>query len=255
MKLKRKLMGFTLAVCMAAGLIPAELSVSAAGTDTGKAIQLVEDGSAANIMGRQESNVYYGTYQQSKKQDGSGYNTDPIKWRVLSNEKGTQPDEGDKLFLLADQNLDVVQYNETNTSITWAESTMRSWLNGYDANENMDGVDYSADDADSFLGSAFSVAEQGAIALTKELANNSNGTTPGGVDTDDYIFLLSLDEVQTEAYGFRADTLSDTARVATNTAYVASGGKTGGSMFPEGNSDIWWLRSPGLNGNCGECRR
>ena len=239
MKLKRKLMGLALAVCMAAGLLPAKVSVSAAGTDTGKAIQLVEDGSAANIIGRQESNVYYGTYQQSSDGNG-GYNIDPIKWRVLSNEEGTQPDEGDKLFLLADQNLDVVRYNETNTSITWAESTIRSWLNGYDANENTNRVDYSAADADSFLGSAFSGTEKSAIPKTA-IENKNNGTTPGGVATDDYIFLLSLEEVQESAYGFS----SDTDRVATNTAYVAGGGKAGGSMLPEGSADIWRLRSPG----------
>ena len=237
MKLKRKLMGFTLAVCMAAGLLPAE--VSAAGTDTGKAIQLVEDGSAANISGEQGSNVYYGTYQQSSDGNG-GYNTDPIKWRVLSNEEGTQPDEGDKLFLLADQNLDVVQYHVDKEAVTWADSTMRSWFNGYDASYNTggnSGIDYSADAADSFLGSAFSGTEQGAIAET-EVENSTGG------ETLDQIFLLSLDEVQKTEYGFRADTLSDTARVATNTAYVASSG-----MYDEGKADMWWLRSPGSNGN------
>ena len=79
MKLKRKLMGLALAVCMAAGLLPAK--VSAAGTDTGKAIQLVEDGNAANISGGQASNVYYGTYQQSSDGNG-GYNTDPITLKL-----------------------------------------------------------------------------------------------------------------------------------------------------------------------------
>ena len=57
---------------------------AAPGIDTGKAIQLVDSGTAANISGGQADNIYFGTYQQSS--DGSGgYNTDPIKWRVLEN--------------------------------------------------------------------------------------------------------------------------------------------------------------------------
>ena len=123
MKLKRRIAGLLLAVCMTAGLLPAE--ISAAGNN--KAIQLVDrdSGSAANISGGQVSSVYYGTYRQSSD-GGSGYSSDPIKWRVLSN-------ENNQLFLLADQNLDVFQYHVDVEDITWEGSTMRSWLNGYDA--------------------------------------------------------------------------------------------------------------------------
>lgn len=112
--------------------------------DTGKAIQLVNSGSAANISGSQEDSIYFGTYRQSS--DGSGsYNTEPVKWRVLSNADG-------KMFLLADQNLDVKPYNSSYISITWEKSTIRSWLNGYGANENSDGTDYSSD---NFIGPPF----------------------------------------------------------------------------------------------------
>ena len=262
MKLRRKVMGLALTVCMMSSLLLPKLSVSAAGN--GKAIQLVEDGSAANISGGQTSNIYFGTYQQrsagsqqpsgtegvdwmksdtaTKQNQGPYYNIDPIKWRVLSNEGKTQPDEGDKLFLLADQSLDVVRYNETRIPITWAESTMRSWLNGYDANENINSVDYSAADVDSFLGSAFSGTEKGAIPKTA-IENKNNGNISGGAGTEDYIFLLSLDEVQNTTYGFSADTSANSIRIATNTDYVQGGGKTSGSMDSTG-VDMWWLRSP-----------
>lgn len=145
MKLKRRIAGFLLAVCMTAGLLPAE--ISAAGNN--KAIQLVDrdSGSAANISGGQVSSVYYGTYRQSSD-GGSGYSSDPIKWRVLSN-------ENNQLFLLADQNLDVFQYHVDVEDITWEGSTMRSWLNGYDASQNIGGtagIDYSTD---SFLAARF----------------------------------------------------------------------------------------------------
>ena len=42
---------------------------------------------------------------------------------------------------------------------------------------------------------------------------------------------------------------NDSSRIATNTAYVAGGGKIGGGMFGVGKADNWWLRSPGYNGN------
>src|SRR5699024_6561333 len=130
----------------------------ATGTDTGKAIQLVDSGIAANIGGKQADNIYFGTYQQSSNGSG-GYNTDPIKWRVLSNANG-------QLFLLSDQNLDVFQYHTENENVTWKTSTMRSWLNGYDTTQNSggsSGIDYTND---NFLDDAFSDKEQNAIVET-----------------------------------------------------------------------------------------
>lgn len=204
----------------------------AAGTDTGKAIQLVDSGTAANIGGGQADNIYFGTYQQSS--DGSvGYNTNPIKWRVLSNASG-------QLFLLSDQNLDVFQYHVDYESVTWATSTMRSWLNGYGAAQNTgsdNGIDYTDD---NFIDTAFSDGEQGAIVDTT-VVNDDNGSIEGGNTTTDKIFLLSIEEVQNADYGFT----DDSSRIATNTAYVAGGGKIGGGMLGVGEADNWWLRSPG----------
>ncbi|MCU7651719.1 DUF6273 domain-containing protein [Acutalibacter sp. LFL-21] len=211
---------------------------AAPGIDTGKAIQFVDSGTAANIGGGQADNIYFGTYQQSS--DGSGgYNTDPIKWRVLENADG-------QLFLLSDQNLDVFQYHTDIESVTWETSTMRSWLNGYDASHNTggdSGIDYTSD---NFIGTAFSAKEQAAIADT-EVFNDDNPTngTEGGNNTTDQIFLLSIAEAQNSSYF--AD---NSSRIATNTAYVAGGGKLGSSyMNGVGEADYWWLRSPGDNDN------
>lgn len=207
---------------------------AAPGIDTGKAIQLVDSGTAANIGGGQADNIYFGTYQQSS--DGNdGYNIDPIKWRVLENADG-------QLFLLSDQNLDVFQYHTDLESITWERSTMRSWLNGYDASHNTggdSGIDYTSD---NFIGTAFSAKEQAAIADT-EVFNDDNPTngTEGGNNTTDQIFLLSIAEAQNSSYF--AD---NSSRIATNTAYVAGGGKIGSSyMNGVGEAGYWWLRSPG----------
>ena len=207
---------------------------AAPGIDTGKAIQLVDSGTAANIGGGQADNIYFGTYKQSS--DGnSGYNIDPIKWRVLEN-------AGGQLFLLSDQNLDVFQYHVDYESVTWATSTMRSWLNGYDASHNTggdSGIDYTSD---NFIGTAFSAKEQAAIADT-EVFNDDNPTngTEGGNNTTDQIFLLSIAEAQNSSYF--AD---NSSRIATNTAYVAGGGKLDSSyMNGVGEANYWWLRSPG----------
>ena len=231
MKPKSKLLSLLLTICLVVGLMPT--AAFAAGTDTGKAIQLVDSGTAANIGGGQADNIYFGTYQQSS--DGSGgYNTDPIKWRVLENADG-------QLFLLSDQNLDVFQYHTDNESVTWETSTMRSWLNGYDASHNTggdSGIDYTSD---NFIGTAFSAKEQAAIADT-EVFNDDNPTygTEGGNNTTDQIFLLSIAEAQNSSYF--AD---DNSRIATNTAYVADGGKIDGGMSVVGEAGYWWLRSPG----------
>ena len=208
---------------------------AAPGIDTGKAIQLVDSGTVANISGGQADNIYFGTYQQSS--DGSGgYNTDPIKWRVLENADG-------QLFLLSDQNLDVFQYHTDNESVTWETSTMRSWLNGYSAEQNTGGSSGTDYTSDNFIGAAFSEKEQAAIAET-EVVNDDNPdwSTEGGNNTTDKIFLLSIAEANNGSYF--AD---NNSRIATNTAYVAGGGKIGGGMLGVGEADNWWLRSPGID--------
>ena len=216
---------------------------AAPGIDTGKAIQLVDSGTAANIGGGQADNIYFGTYQQSS--DGSGgYNIDPIKWRVLENADG-------QLFLLSDQNLDVFQYHTEYESVTWETSTMRSWLNGYGAAQNTgsdNGIDYTSD---NFIDTAFSDGEQGAIADTTVVNDDNPTITQRAARTPPIkSFFLSIAEAQNSSYF--AD---DNSRIATNTAYVAGGGKIGSSyMNGVGAADYWWLRSPrgpGCHGGSG----
>ena len=235
MKQKRRFISFLVAVCLLVGMIP----TVAIAAETGKAIQLVNSGRAANISGSQEDSIYFGTYRQSSNGSG-GYNTEPVKWRVLSNADG-------KMFLLADQNLDVRQYNSRLISITWEKSTIRSWLNGYGANENSNGTDYSSD---NFIGTAFSGEEQSAIcdtyvynATQSDESSNPNPScnTSGGNNTTDKIFLLSIEEAMNSSYFPNGNE----SRKSTNTAYVASCRGTTGV----GNDGFWWLRSPGNDAN------
>ena len=189
----------------------------------------VVGGTAANIGGGQAANLYFGTYQQSSDGNG-GYNIDPIKWRVLENADG-------KLFLLSDQNLDVKPYNSSSTSITWEKSTIRSWLNGYEASENNSGTDYSSN---NFIDAAFSSVEKVAIADTYVYnKNNPSYNTSGGNNTTDKIFLLSIEEANNRNYFPNAN--GNDSRKSTNTAYVASYS----GMYGASKTDHWWLRSPG----------
>lgn len=232
MKPKRRVLSLLLAVCLVVGLMPTV--ALAAGTDTGKAIQLVDSAAAANIGGKQADNIYFGTYKQSSNGSGS-YNTDPIKWRVLSNANG-------QLFLLSDQNLDVFQYHTEKENVTWETSTMRSWLNGYGAASNIggdSGTDYTND---NFLDNAFSGKEQTAIAETAVVNDaNTDYGTDGGNNTNDCIFLLSIDEIYNRNY------FPEYTNFSTNTEYVAAGGKLGSGMYGAGEADWWWLRSPGFD--------
>ncbi len=184
--------------------------------------------------------VWFGNYLQS---DATGEKKDAIKWRVLSV-------NGNDAFLIADCNLDCQQYNTTHESTTWETSTIRSWLNGYDASCNTNGVDYSSD---NFIDKAFTSAEKEAINQTAVVNNdNPDWGTDGGNDTKDKVFLLSIEEVTNPDYGFLSDASEcDNAKIRKNTAYVANGGTIESSgMNSEGSNDQWLLRSPGGIAEC-----
>ena len=217
--------GSLLAVCLVMAMLP----TAALAADTGKAIQLVSEGSAGNLGGGQADNVYFGNYYQSNNST-----KEPVKWRVLSN-------TGGQLFLLSDQNLDVFQYHTEEETVTWETSTMRSWLNGYGASSNTggsSGIDYTGD---NFLDTAFSIEEQRAIVETAVVNDdNPDYGTDGGNNTTDRIFLLSISDLSNRNY------FPSYTNFSTNTAYVAAGGKLGSGMYGAGEADWWWLRSPGF---------
>ena len=185
--------------------------------------------------------IWFGNYwQEDTNGDGTADKNDaktPIKWRVLSV-------DGDDAFLLADKNLDVQRYNDTDTDVTWETCTMRSWLNGYGASDNVCRQDYSSG---NFLDYAFTAGEQSAIKTTTVVnEDNPNYGTEGGNDTSDRVYLLSLGEVTNPDYGFTTSTNSTETREAVNTAYVAAGGEINSDyMNSAGSTAYWWLRSPG----------
>ena len=131
---------------------------------------------------------------------------------------------------------DAKPYNEIYTDVTWATCTLRTWLN------------------DTFLNTAFTSAEQAAIKDTTVVnSDNPKYGTGGGKNTTDKVYLLSIAEASSGAYGFNGEfnASTDETREAKNTAYAKEcGAWTGfvGSKY-EGNGE-WWLRSPGMYGRC-----
>ena len=168
---------------------------------------------------------------------------DKIKWRVLNVSE-------DRALLLADQALDDQKYNTVNASVTWVGSTIRSWLNGYDASKNDLGTDFTDR---NYIDNAFSSAEKGAIVST-DIDNRTTGSYSnnyGGDNTTDKVFLLSsydLYSTDTSAsYGFYKGDSSkyDEARRCKSSTYAkAMGTYTNTSSSYSGNCR-WWLRSPG----------
>lgn len=169
---------------------------------------------------------------------------EPVKWRVLKK-------ENNQALLLSDVALDSQEYNIERTDITWEESTVRSWLNGYGRTFNKYGKDFSSK---NFIKQAFSYAQEQAIVNTNviNMDNLSDGTT-GGNNTKDKIFFLSESEVygnSAAANGFCPDSeILDEARCCKSSVYAKAMGTFGslsGNMTAEKDGYCsWWLRSPG----------
>ena len=185
--------------------------------------------------------VYFGHYPQGADGNG-GFLTEPIKWRVLKV-------DGTDAFLMADKNLDAMPFCEGDGNLGyecfWHESTIRSWLNGYDASTNKKGIDYSTD---NFIDKAFTEEEQSAIKTQEVFTDKDSdwGYHHYESTTYDRVYLLELFEVMNVSYGFPAHDGSAVARTVVNTAYTAAGGTSGSPyMSKEDQKNTWLLRSPG----------
>ncbi|MCD7811804.1 MAG: DUF6273 domain-containing protein [Ruminococcus sp.] len=106
--------------------------------------------------------------------------------------------EANKAMLITKDEIEKKKYHEVDESVTWETCTLRKWLN------------------EDFY-STFAPEEQARILETHlENSGNKKHGTKGGNDTDDKIFLLSLDEAE---------------------KYMTEDERKANSW--------WWLRSPG----------
>ena len=272
-RMSQKLMAWCIAVAMAFCLLPANPREAEA-TTTLKNPSVADNGDGTSTI--TWDCVWFGSYPQSSYQpsaapttptdgetytdvDGTKfvyiegfyepsenpyYKVEPIKWRVLRV-------DGDDVFLLADQTLDIEMYNDHWTGTTWEGCTLRSWLNGYDGSANTVGTDYSSD---NFIDMAFTETEQNAINTTAVVnEDNPHYGTEGGGDTQDKIYLLSVSEALDTSYGFSGeaygvssvDGKADAARCVKNTEYVKERGVSYTNDTAHYPGDVWRLRTPG----------
>ena len=168
--------------------------------------------------------IIFGNYWQEDTNDDGEINTNdekkPIRWRVLSV-------EGDDAFLMADQAIESRPFDEEGSAVTWEKCSLRKWLN------------------EDFIKEAFTEEEQAAIMETTVVnKDNEEYNTEAGADTQDKIYLLSIDEAADTQYGFEesdkaAFHRTSPAREVAQTMY----------SFEAYNAFFWWLRSPGKE-NC-----
>lgn len=154
--------------------------------------------------------VQFGAYPQSNIS-----RRDPIQWRILDISS-----DGQYGLLMSIYGLDKVDYHTARTSVTWETSYVRAWLNT------------------TFYQSAFTLTEQSAIRLTR-VRNDANPyypDTPAGRDTDDYVFLLSVNEALTYLPNRMDRCIPATEYAFSRGAYRNRSGD---------DYSWWWLRSPG----------
>ncbi len=149
--------------------------------------------------------VKFGEYYQSNKQ-----NKEEIEWKVIAK-------KSKRILLLTKYAIDCKPYNKTDKPTTWADSSMRKWLN------------------DEFLKENFTSGEEKLIDLaTVNADKNSNYATSPGFKTKDKVFVLSIVEVKKH--------LGRKGLDCKPTNYT----KDFGAYIDEDNGNCWWwLRTPG----------
>lgn len=154
------------------------------------------------------------------EQDGNLENgPEPIEWIVLAEDDG-------RVLLFSNLVLDQVPYHEKKENITWADCSLRVWLN------------------DTFYQGAFTREERALISKTvlQNVGNQASGAE-GGVDTEDHVFILSLNEV----IAFASCNPNIPGLYAYPTPYAISHGL---DLHEDWKTCCWWFRTPGVDQSC-----
>lgn len=170
--------------------------------------------------------ITFGSYEQ----DGLMTNgKEDIEWIVLS--------KTDKeMLVISKYVLDLLPYNTKATEITWADCSLRGWLNN------------------SFYKTAFTKSERKMIKTTKlKNTGNSEHGTAGGKSTKDKVFLPTAEDMLNTKYGFSDSGYSDDNRIVyitefakiqnQNKAYYNDALISDEGRYPE----YCWLRTPGMD--------
>ena len=162
--------------------------------------------------------IVYGSYEQ----DGDTSNgKEPLEWLVLKR-------DGNNLLVITLYAVESRVFHTERDYITWEGCSLRAWLNG------------------EFLDTAFSSDERSAIRTTTVASQPSPDypEIPAGNDTEDKLFLLSIQEAET----LFAD--GNGLACSPSEALVAGGGFTQSKKpwyAKHPYACLWWLRSPGMD--------
>lgn len=163
--------------------------------------------------------VKFGKYEQD---NDTANGKEDIEWKVIDK-------NGDYHLLLSTRVLDCMQFNTTPGHITYASSSLRRFLNG------------------TFYNNSFSASEKSKIFKIKNKNDaNVKFNIDAGADTDDYAFVLSLEEYK-RYFGDMDDLYENRDAVAYGTMYAYTKG-----LEVNAHEDMWcqgyspyWLRTPG----------
>lgn len=195
---------------MAASLA-AVIAVAACGCGAPQTEENLQDISAQLAEARQWDVVTFGSCEQDGNIDDGA---EPLEWYVLDI-------TGDKALLLSVFVLDCLPYHDSAVDITWADCSLRTYLNG------------------TFYEETFSDAEKKKI---EPYENENTGNTlleiDGGENTQDNVFLLSQEQADVYFNEEQEQWFYERAE-ATQTAVEA------GVYVSEDGYSPWWLRGPG----------
>ncbi len=211
---------------------------------TGETPQATEDTSQTTVTAVEtnERPVYeigdlveYGTYEQ----DGDESNgEEPIIWRVL--------DKNESAYLLLSENIiEVAEFKHNEGSSPWNYCNLRDWLNKRFYNDHLyDDKRFSIKETE--------ITNLGSIEYYSKY-NRGVDKTP---NTTDKVFLLSLEDIESDYFSGTSGWEEDPSRVAYATEYVKNRvneiKESGESLIDRATDQLdidgslyWWLRTGG----------
>lgn len=141
-------------------------------------------------------------------------------WRILDIKNNTA-------LIITEDIIEQRPYHTTYKDITWADCSLRKYLN------------------DEFY-NQFSEADKSRIVLTlNRNPNNQWYGSEGGADTQDFIFLLNIEEVACQYFGDSSSLLLNPGKNQRYWFERKDKNNSKRSAKFKGRIQWWWLRSPG----------
>lgn len=156
----------------------------------------------------------FGSYEQD---NNTGNGKEPLEWYVVKNESG-------KKMLVSKYVIDFQQYYPNlQTTVTWSNSSLRTWLNS------------------TFKNEAFTNSDKSKLVVTSvSPKNNPVYGVAGGGATKDSVFILS-DAEASSLFPAEDD------RQAACTAFALARSGDSALRNPTLGTSYWWVNTPGIN--------